>query len=389
MQEPNRTYNTDLRRPTAPRFVLALLACLALALSLALTAAAPPAAEAGSKFVLKGHGFGHGVGMSQWGAYGMAKQGRTYREILGHYFSHTKIQRTKTRSVGVLLGTEPNSVFFRGAKRACGRDLKPSKKYVAALSGGGKVRLETPRGKKMASCGKKLGARGTGTIRVENQGIYRGNLVARPAGGSLNVINNVGLEDYLRGVVPYEMPASWADDALRAQAVAARSYALASGIKGDGYSLYDDTRSQVYGGVVAEEAATTKAVAKTKAKVVTYQGKVAQTFFYSTSGGRTESSQYGFGGGESRPYLKSVDDPFDDISPYHAWKQTFSRAELQSRLGDWVDGRLRGVKVVATGDSPRIVRARVIGTRGKTTVSGFDLQARLGLKSTWVRFKKR
>jgi stage II sporulation protein D len=362
---------------------------LALAASVALVLAAAPAAEAGSTFVLKGRGYGHGVGMSQWGAYGFAKKGRSYRQILGHYFSGTKISRTKTRSVGVLLGAEPNSVFFKGAKRACGRDLKPSKKYVAVLRGGNKIRLETHRGKKMASCGKKLGARGTGTIRIENQGIYRGNLVALPAGGDLNVINRVGIEDYLRGVVPYEMPASWADDALRAQAVAARSYALASGIKGDGFSLYDDTRSQVYGGVVAEEAATTKAVAKTKAQVVTYKGKVAQTFFYSSSGGRTESSRFGFGGGESRPYLKAVDDPFDDISPYHSWTERMSRAELQSKLGDWVDGRLRGVKVVETGDSPRIVRARVIGTRGKTAVSGFDLQGRLGLRSTWVRFKKR
>ncbi len=187
------------------------------------------------------------------------------------------------------------------------------------------------------------------------------------------MINRVGLEDYLRGVVPYEMPASWPDDALRAQAVAARSYALASGIEGDGYSLYDDTRSQVYGGVVAEEAATTKAVAKTKAKVVTYKGKVAQTFFYSTSGGRTESSQYGFGGGESRPYLKSVDDPFDDISPYHDWTRDASRApSCRVELGDWVDGRLRGVDVLAdrrlAADRPR-PRGRHAAARPRSAAS--------------------
>ncbi len=207
----------------------------------------------------------------------------------------------------------------------------------------GKVRLETPRGKKMASCGKKLGARGTGTIRVENQGIYRGNLVARPAAGSLNVINTVGLEGYLRGVVPDETPAPGPIDALRAQAVAARCFALATGVSGDGFSPTTTPAAR-------STAASRRGRGDDQAvgdddgegRHVRRQGR--ETFFKSTSGGRTENIEYVFGGVQSRPYRESVDDRGDAISPYHRWKHTFSRAELQSRLGDWVEGRLRGVR---------------------------------------------
>lgn len=379
----------DLRHT---RHATAALAAILAACLIALAALAAASAEAGSKWIVKGRGYGHGVGMSQWGAYGYAERGASYRKILGHYYSGTKIGKAKADHVAVLLGSEAGSVAFSNATRACGRKLKPAKTYQAVLArGGGKVRLETRRGKKLASCGRKLGAAGKGTVRIAQAGTYRGSFVARPAagGGGLNVINRVLLEDYLKGVVPYEMPASWPEHALRAQAVAARSYALTSGIDGDGYSLYDDTRSQVYGGVAAEQAATSKAVRRTAGEVVTYRGRVAQTFFYSTSGGHTESSRFGFSSGESRPYLEAVSDPYDDASPYHRWQERMSQGELQSRLGDWVDGRLRDVEVLSTGDSPRVVRARIVGTRGSTTVTGFDLQARLGLRSTWVRFKQR
>lgn len=379
----------DLKRT---RHTTTVLAALLLVCFLLLGAFAAASAEAASRWVIKGHGYGHGVGMSQWGAYGLAQRGTSYKRILRHYYSGTRIRPTKTKHVGVLLGSGAGSVTFSGAKRACGQDLKASKAYVAKLDRSGRrVRLETRGGRKLASCGKKLGARSKGAIRIAQAGTYRGSLVARPAsgGGGLNVINRVSLEGYLRGVVPLEMPASWPAHALRSQAVAARSFALASRTEGEGYSLYDDTRSQVYGGVGAEHPATNKAVRQTKAEVVTHRGSTAQTFFYSSSGGHTESSRYGFSGGESRPYLKGVADPHDDVSPYHRWRVKMSGAELEGKLGDWVQGRLRAVKIVRTGDSPRVVRARVVGTAGRTVVSGADLRSRLGLRSTWVRFKKR
>ena len=131
-------------------------------------------------------------------------------------------------------------------------------------------------------------------------------------------MNVVGLEAYLQGVVPREMPSAWPPEALKAQAVAARSYALATRAGRRAFDLYADVRSQVYGGVAAEEPATTTAVDATAGQVVLYDGKVATTFFFSTSGGRTASAADAWSG-EPVPYLVSVADPYDDASPYHDW----------------------------------------------------------------------
>ena len=191
----------------------------------------------------------------------------------------------------------------------------------------------------------------------------------------------------MRGVVPNEMPSSWPADALRAQAVVARSYALSTAVDGDGFDLYDDTRSQVYGGKDSETGATNKAAKSTAGEVVENNGNVAVTYYHSTSGGRTESVQFGFPGAEPRAYLKGVRDPYDDRSPYHRWKETFSRRELESRLSAHVHGRLREIEVTKTGASPRIVKAKVRGTQGSETVAGAVLQGQLGLRSTWARFK--
>jgi stage II sporulation protein D len=365
---------------------VAVVALLALA---SLCAVVPAGAAAKGRFVLEGHGYGHGVGLSQYGAYGYAKHGVGYKKILGHYYSGTKVGRTKSKRIGVLLSTQPGGVSFSHARRACGRDVKPSKTYRARLArGGAKIRLESGKGKKIASCGRKLGAIGGAKIEISGLGHYRGALVVKAAGGgSVNVINRLALDDYLKGVVPHEVPASWPADALRAQAVAARGFALTSGVDGDGYTLYADTRSQAYGGADSETKETNKAVKATRREVVTYRGEPAQTFYFSTSGGRTESSQYGFSGGSAVPYLKAVDDRYDGVSPYHSWKVTYSRSELAGRLGAWVKGRLQGIKVLKTGDSPRVVRARVVGSRGSTTVSGAEIQVRLGLRSTWFRLR--
>src|SRR5207245_8668173 len=135
-------------------------------------------------------------------------------------------------------------------------------------------------------------------------------------GGKLRAINVVGLEQYLYGVVPSEMPFTWLPEALKAQAVAARSYALATRRTG-AFGLYPATRSQVHLGIEHEKPSTNAAVDATAGQVVLYQGEVAKTFFFSTSGGRTASSEDVWG--EPVPYLVSVPDSYDSISPYHDW----------------------------------------------------------------------
>ena len=125
------------------------------------------------------------------------------------------------------------------------------------------------------------------------------------------------------------MPSSWPKAALRAQAVAARSYALATSGAGD-FDVYDDMRSQVYGGKDSETARTNKAAKRTSGLVVRHGRKVATTYFFSTSGGQTESVQNGFPGAAPAGYLKSVPDPYDGASPYHKWKVRFSQSEIES-----------------------------------------------------------
>jgi stage II sporulation protein D len=370
---------------TSLRRLLAVAVCGVLAL-LGLGTARAEAA----KWVVKGAGFGHGTGLSQYGAYGFAKQGVGYAAILAHYYTGTILGTIPDATVRVLLLSNRPSVRFNGATDACGAKLVESKTYMAKRKGGG-VRLLNKRGRRIAGCGPLLSATGGADVNVVGKGVYRGALEVRAGKvAGLNAINAVGLEDYVRGVVAKESPASWPPDALRAQAVVARSYALSTSKNGAGFDHYDDTRSQAYGGVAAETAKTNQAVADTRLQVVLYQGKVAQTYFFSTSGGATENNEntaIGFGG-TPIPYLRGVPDPYDDISPYHRWTRKFSHASIQAKLGGLVRGKLKNIVVAQTGYSPRIVRATLVGTGGSRNVTGPDLRALLGLPDSWASFRK-
>jgi len=344
-------------------------------------------APAAASWVVKGRGFGHGVGMSQYGAYGFAEHGRSYREILDHYFRGTRIGSVGDSNVRVLVGGGDH-ISFSDATRACGEKLKESKDYRFERSGGG-VALASGGGSRLASCGDSGGARGGSTVSYTGRGHLRGELLAVASGAGLNAVNKLGIDEYAKGVVPNEVPSSWPRDALQAQAVVARSYALSTTVDGDGFDLYDDTRSQVYDGKDSETGATNRAVKSTAAEVVKDGGKTATTFYFSTSGGETENVEFAFPGAEPSSYLKGVRDPYDDASPYHRWKETFSRGELEDRLGGHVEGRLQDIDVIKTGVSPRIVKARIDGSAGKRTISGTTLQIELGLRSSWAKFTHR
>jgi stage II sporulation protein D len=363
----------------------AWLAAVVLA-SLAL-AGLPTTVRAEATWEVHGAGWGHGIGMSQWGAFGYAKHGEGWQGILHHYYRQTKIRGANASKIRVLLQAGVGSVDFSDASRACGRDLDPGKTYTAVHDGSG-VHLRSADGGDLGGCGASLTASGGGSIKVAGKGAYRGTLVVVPRdAGGLYAINSVTLEGYVKGVVPNEMPSAWPADALRAQAVAARSYGLATRVSGV-FDQFDDTRSQVYGGLSSETNATNAAVSDTAGKVVKYGGKVATTFYFSTSGGRTENIEHGFVGSDPRPYLKSVKDPFEQASPYHRWNETFSESEMEAKLGGLVQGSLQDIEVTKRGKSPRIVSVRIVGSGGSTEVSGPTLQSRLGLRSTWAFFNK-
>ena len=202
----------------------------------------------------------------------------------------------------------------------------------------------------------------------------------------MTAINVIKVDPYIQGVVPGEMPSSWHMEALKVQAVAARTYALATSLDGGVFDLYPDTRSQVYKGVAGETSRTNAAVAATKGEVVQYQGELITTYYFSTSGGKTENVENSFLGSEPQPWLVGVDDPYDGISPRHTWRFNFTNARLDSALG--APGKLRKIRVIKRGVSPRIVRARVYGSAGTATVSGPEIRASLGLYDTWAYFKK-
>jgi stage II sporulation protein D len=326
--------------------------------------------------------------MSQYGAYGFALHGYSYPAILAHYYRGTALAATNPRRiVRVLLNVGQAS--FSGANRAGKRKLSPKATYtVEALSDGSLV-LVGPKGKALASFGGPFVVSGPGGLSLAGVGSYSGTFQFRSAGaGSVETINLVGLDAYVRGVVPVEMSSSWPAQALEAQAVAARTYALTSDADGGVYQLYSDTRSQSYGGIGAETARSDGAVQATRGQIVTYQGAPAATFFFASSGGYTESIQNAFAGSTPRPWLRGVPDPYDGAGgdPYHRWSYRMSMAAAQAKLAGLVKGSLIGIQILKHGVSPRILTAAVVGTAGRTTVSGTDLEQRFGLYSTWAKF---
>lgn len=361
-----------------------------------------PAAEA--SFTFTGRGWGHGVGLSQYGARGRALAGWEAGRILRHYYQGATLSVVKRRSVRVLLSTSRRKAVVRSptAWRVVG--LRPNGKRVTRLRAGashilrmlpdgrlaidrGRTRIAIFTGAARVQALGRNGAVSWGARRPETGRTYRGSLRAVPEGRTFSLVNVVDMEGYLKGVVPREMPASWGDDApaaLLAQAVAARSYALATMSPTATYDVFDDTRSQVYGGRSGEDPRSSRAVDATRGTVLTHRGEIITAFFFSTSGGQTEDVENVFRGSGPKPYLVSVPDPFDRLSPYHQWPDppTFTGARLGRLLE--LDGPVVDVTIVRRGTSPRVLEARVTTASGRrTTFTGTSLRAELGLRDTW------
>jgi SpoIID/LytB domain protein len=369
-------WSTAVRFLTVPAVLVALVATAASAYP---TQSAPVPGEA--LFVVSGRGWGHGVGMSQYGAYGMATAGHTHEEILAYYYTGTEIGRAGTKEVRVLLGegkpavTISSTVPFTIVDRIGDVYKLPAGPLVLRR----KLTLPTADGPAQAVSplvvrpGKKAPLALDGTR-------YRGKLEIVSQASFLRVVNVVALESYLEGVVSGEMPHTWPSQALQAQAVAARSYALADLVKGKPFDLYSDARSQVYRGIAGERARTSEAVRATAGEVVLYGGRIATTYYFSTSGGKTASAADVFG--FAVPYLVSRPDPWDEASPYHTWGPFLLGARtVQSKLG--VDGRVLDAVGVVT-PSGRLRSLTVQTTSGPSTVPAALLRTGLGLRSTWV-----
>src|SRR3954451_1173252 len=236
--------------------------------------AAPVARHAAAKpaFFLAGHGWGHGVGLAQYGAYGYALHGWSYDDIVLHYYPGTTLGQAPLKRVRVLLVAGARHVTVSSASAFTVKDAAGRTHKLAAgrqeLGPGLKLKLVAAKTKPLP--GPLVFSPGDDPLALGGQA-YRGSL--RITGGrSLRVVNTVGLEQYLWGVVPREMPDRWPAQALQAQAVVARTYALTHLAKGGDFDLYDDTRSQVYGGVAAESDSAREAVDGSAGEVVLYKG---------------------------------------------------------------------------------------------------------------------
>jgi stage II sporulation protein D len=353
----------------------------------ALAASAP--AEGAVRHVIRGAGFGHGIGMSQYGAYGFALQGSGYAGILGHYYSGTSLTQASGQPVRVLLQPNDPYIRVRGAISVDGTELRSGAMYVARRSGSG-IRVATASGRRVGSFAAPVRFDGGPeplrllgpALNGISDGLYRGAIEVLPDGGGVTAINVLDLDSYVRGVVAGEMPSSWPLEALKAQAVAARTYALATRKTSGAFDQYPDTRSQVYRGVTGESVRSDAAVAETADRILTYAGVPAVTYYFSTSGGHTENVEYSFIGALSKPWLVGVPDPYDDRSPHHRWQVNVSTATLTRALD--ARGTFKRLEVLQRGASPRVVRARVVGSRGSTTITGPSIRARLGLRDSWL-----
>ena len=367
-----RLYETSNLLPRSRFLLLALMVA-----ALLLPSAASPGQSQAATWTVRGGGFGHGLGMSAYGAYGMGLDGYRYGQILRHYYRGIRIRKLRAkRNIKVLLDVDATP-YFSGARWACGRKLKPRLTYGAALGRNG-IFLRGAGGKPLKKCGGRLRTEASGNVVFKGLGAYRGGVEIVRGGGSLYLINNVPLNKYCRGVLAGEVIPSWPLETLKAFALAARSIGLSSKGTHDGFDVYPDTRSQVYGGISTEYPRTNRACAKTPSQALFYGGKVAMALFSASSGGHTESIQ-NMWGGAAIPYLQGVADPWDKVSPYYRWTYSFSPARMNSLLGSYLAGRLRSVKITQTGVSKRVMWARLYGTRGVTKIRGDSLQYALGL----------
>ena len=362
---------------------------------LLLLALSAPASAASWRF--DGHGWGHGVGLAQYGAMGYARDGhRNGTWILAHYYPGTTIATRPASRIRVRLASS-SATQLSAATLARGADgrrvtLSASRTYAVALwQGGPLLRLSDVRtGRGLAHLAAPVRLTGATPVRLlgtaENgvrDGRYRGALVLSADGANVLTVDDVDLEQYLDGVVASEMPASWPPAALRAQAVAARSYALFGRRPAAAFDVYADTRSQMYRGVTGEATASTTAVNATRHQALVFDGAVADALFSASSGGRTAANEEAFPGAAPLPYLSSVDDPYDKLSPYHDWTVTLGAASVAARLGTLVHGDLTGLAVAATSPSGRAATVTVTGTLGTSDVPAGTIRSLLGLRSTW------
>ncbi|HET6627430.1 MAG TPA: SpoIID/LytB domain-containing protein [Nocardioidaceae bacterium] len=354
--------------------------------------------------VVRGHGYGHGHGMSQYGAQGAALKGKSYRDIMAFYYPGTSWSRVRGQ-VRVLITADTSSDVLVSPVAGLGvRDLTTGRTYsLPDIRGVKRWRLNVAHGNTVVGYltnrwhryrpGGLASFRGDAEFFASaaitlwtpsGSRAYRGTLrSASPSASSSDrdTVNVLSMDQYVMGVVPYEMPASWSPEAVKAQAVAARTYATWSRNQNRNryYQICDTTACQVYGGVNGEDSRSNQAVRQTRRQILTYAGNPAFTQFSSSSGGWTSAG--------SVPYLTARADPYDGWSgnPVHDWSLTIDAGRFERSYPSL--GTLRRIRVVnrdGHGDWQGRVNTVVLdGSRNDVTISGDQFRWAFGLRSNW------
>jgi SpoIID/LytB domain protein len=352
---------------------------------------------------INGYGYGHGHGMSQYGAEGAARQGLTYRQIVNFYYPGATWGTAGGRVRVLITGDTSDDLVVEARTGLTLRDTGGSGSTVLPDNGATRWRV-TRAGDGTNHVGYLTqrwhdfrALRGEGEFFAGGDPItlvtpagtraYRGRLrAAAPSAGSAarDTVNTLSLENYLRGVVPLEMPALWSPAAVRSQSIAARTYAAYERAhpRAGHYQICDTTSCQVYGGYSAEHPAANDAVDATRGQVLLSGGNPAFTQFSSSSGGWTSAGSFS--------YLPAKSDPYDAWSgnPVHSWSTDVIDTRLESA---WpAIGNLTRIATTRDGNGDWGGRLRTVtltGTRGRVQVSGDTFRAELGLRSTWMTFR--
>jgi stage II sporulation protein D len=210
---------------------------------------------------------------------------------------------------------------------------------------------------------------------------YRGSLKLLAKGNYITVVNVVELEDYIKGVVPAEMPANWNTEALKAQAIAARSYALANLNKrrSEGYDLDTSTNDQVYKGASAETYRSNVAVETTRGQVIVHNGRIIPAYYHSSSGGVTENDAWSGKIG----FVRIVRD-YDQQSPRAQWSKILEKNQISSKLSarGYSVGELSAILPVSRTETGRIKKLRLTGTAGSALIDGEQFRKMFDLPSS-------
>lgn len=384
--------------------------CVLLAVCGAFVVAPAQTAAADVSVTISGHGYGHGRGLSQWGSYGYAvNYGSSYAAILDHYYGGTVSSAAGNPVIGVRLtaldGAASISVtagvdFWVGTPGPAAVRVGAGHTATFLRSGAGWQITLAPGGCGTQSTVGPFAVAGNPeaaptapdsgdprrllTLCADGTG-YRGNLRFVTDGGSTRAVNVVDTESYLRGVVPRESPAEWGDagggrgmEALKSQAVAARSYALSE--RRASYAQTCDTTScQVYSGAARngsflEDRRTDQAIRATAGEVRSRNGSIARTEFSSSSGGWTAGGDF-----------PAVPDDGDAASPYHNWTQSLLGSQIARTypsIGSFTALQVLGRNGLGA-EGGRVLSLRVSGTNGSVTVTGGDFRSAFGLRSDW------